>query len=325
MKYVEMQNLSKSYRITKQETFMSYIFHNKRVRHEIQGLNEVTMDIRKGESVALIGKNGAGKSTLIKLVAGILKPDNGSIKVFSHDPMKHRRENNFRIGAVFGQRCQLRWDVSAHESCLLFKHIYRISNNLFEERYKHLRNVLGLDSFIHQPVRTLSLGQKMRAELCAALLHDPELLLLDEPTIGLDVFSKSAMLELLKRIHQKQRSTLLLTTHNSQDIEALCERTVILEKGRIVFDGPTSGIRENVDTISKIVFTCMNRAIVPPSPCDHLFYEISDHRLSVLNVKQTDLPAILSTTLQLNNVKEIRIQNHDFDTILRKFYGESDA
>ena len=315
MNIIEIANVKKTYQVSRNISIFSYIFKNN--KHKINALEKISFDIKQGESVALIGKNGAGKSTLIKLITGILKASDGKIKVLGNDPLRYRQKNNFYIGAVFGQRCQLRWDISPHESYLLLKHIYRIQDRIFNKNYHYLKEQLEIGSFIFQPVRTLSLGQKMRAELCAAFLHNPKLILLDEPTMGLDIFSKSAILDYLKKIKENRKLTILLTTHNSQDIEALCERSIIIEKGRILYDGSTENIRNSID---KVDIYCENRNIKSLDMLTSFDHESKNNQISLFNISRINLPEVLSIILNSNIVKEIKIGNQNFDSILKKFY-----
>jgi len=194
--------------------------------------------------VGLVGPNGAGKSTTIKMLTGILVPTGGDVHVAGLNPVRQRRELAARIGVVFGQRSQLWWDLPLIDSLRLLRHLYRVTEKRHRENLARLRGMLDLDEFLDTPVRQLSLGQRMRGDLAAALLHDPELLYLDEPTIGLDVVAKARIREFLLAINAEQGVTVLLTTHDMDDVEMLCPRMVIIDHGRKLYDGTVGEIRE---------------------------------------------------------------------------------
>ncbi len=210
----------------------------------VEAVRDLSLRVERGEMMSLVGPNGAGKSTTIKMLTGILVPTHGTVRVAGFVPMQQRRELAARIGVVFGQRTQLWWDLPLIDSLQLLRHLYRVP----EERHRHnlarLRKMLDLDEFIDTPVRQLSLGQRMRGDLAAALLHEPELLYLDEPTIGLDVVAKARIREFLLSINAEQGVTVLLTTHDMDDVETLCPRMVIIDHGQKLYDGTVSNIRE---------------------------------------------------------------------------------
>jgi ABC-2 type transport system ATP-binding protein len=207
-------------------------------------VNNVSFSIQPGELVGYIGPNGAGKSTTIKMLTGILVPSGGEVRVRSLVPYEKRVENARQIGVVFGQRTQLWWDLPAIESFELLQHIYKVPPEKYARNMARFKELLGLDEFIQTPVRQLSLGQRMRADLAAALLHDPEILYLDEPTIGLDVVAKEKIREFIKEINRERGVTVILTTHDMQDIEKICERMILIDKGTVIYDGPVAQIKE---------------------------------------------------------------------------------
>jgi ABC-2 type transport system ATP-binding protein len=207
-------------------------------------VTDLNLRVERGEMIGLVGPNGAGKSTTVKMLTGILTPSGGHMRVAGLDPQRHRRELAARIGVVFGQRSQLWWDLPLIDSLRLLRHLYRVPETRHQEYLDQLRALLGLDEFLDTPVRQLSLGQRVRGDLAAALLHDPELLYLDEPTIGLDVVAKARVREFLRRINAERGVTVLLTTHDMDDIETLCKRMVIVDHGRKLYDGALASIRE---------------------------------------------------------------------------------
>ncbi|MCK5550706.1 MAG: ATP-binding cassette domain-containing protein [Hyphomicrobiaceae bacterium] len=207
-------------------------------------LTDVSVVANEGTLTGIIGPNGAGKSTTIKMLTGLLVPSGGELWVNGRVPWKERRAHVTTLGAVFGQRTTLWWDLPVIESLDLLQHIYKIPPDRFRQNLDEFRELLDLDPFLDTPVRSLSLGQRMRADLCAALLHDPMLLFLDEPTIGLDVVAKERIRQFILRINRQRGTTVILTTHDLSDVEKLCERVMIIDQGRLLFDGKLNLLRE---------------------------------------------------------------------------------
>jgi len=203
----------------------------------VHAVDQINFDIQPGELVGYIGPNGAGKSTTIKMLTGLLVPTSGEVRVNGYIPWKERKTYVKHIGAVFGQRTTLWWDLPLSDSLTLLQHIYEIPDPLYKKNLAMFREILELDAFMNTPVRSLSLGQRMRADLCAAMLHDPKLVFLDEPTIGLDVVAKERIREFIQFINRERGTTILLTTHDIADVAKLCERVMIIDHGKIVFDG----------------------------------------------------------------------------------------
>ena len=210
---------------------------------KVQALDNISLTIRKGELVGYIGPNGAGKSTTVKVMSGILVPDSGECHISGRVPWKERVQHVVKIGVVFGQRSQLWWDVPVQDSFDLLRNIYDIDQHAFMKRIEELTVALDIKSLLKTPVRQLSLGQRMRCELAAALLHRPEILFLDEPTIGLDAVSKLALRAFLKKENETQGTTMVITTHDMDDIEALCSRVLVIGHGRILFDGTLDALK----------------------------------------------------------------------------------
>src|SRR5207248_6737795 len=243
---IEAEGLSKSFRIAKRRPGLLGGLRNvvnPQVRI-VKAVQDLTLLIERGEMIGLIGPNGAGKSTTIKMLTGILQPTGGKVSVAGLSPMRQRKELARRIGVVFGQRSQLWWDLPLIDSLRLLRFLYRVPEERHTANLAQLRSMLNLDEFIDTPVRQLSLGQRMRGDLAAALVHDPELLYLDEPTIGLDVVAKARIREFLLSINAEKGVTVLLTTHDMDDVEMLCPRMVIIDHGRKLYDGTVTAIRE---------------------------------------------------------------------------------
>ena len=216
-------------------------------------LKNVNLTIGDGEVIGLLGPNGAGKSTVIKMLTGILTPTSGQCVINGKIPQKDRKNYVRDIGVVFGQRTQLWWDLPLSESFTILKEIYDVSDEAYNEKMQFLNRVLGLDEFFSQPVRSLSLGQRMRADLGAALLHNPPVLYLDEPTIGLDIVVKDNIRAAIKEINEKYHTTVVLTTHDIQDIEELCSRILIIDKGKLIYDGSLADLKDKYGTTRKVI------------------------------------------------------------------------
>ncbi len=223
-----------------------------------KAVNNVSLKINDGEIVGYIGSNGAGKSTTIKMICGILTPTSGKVLIDGVEPYKKRRQIAQNIGVVFGQKTQLWWDIPLIESFKVLKEIYQIDSAAYEERMNFLCDTLGIKEFLNQPVRTLSLGQRMRADLAAAWLHNPRILFLDEPTIGLDVLVKEKIREAIKIMNAKYHTTVLLTTHDMKDIENLCTRIIMIEEGSIIYDGSLADIKYKFGDLRTITISLKN-------------------------------------------------------------------
>lgn len=243
---IEMKGISKTYRVRRREAGLGQAVKSlfSRTYEEVPALRDMTFFIPDGQVVGYIGPNGAGKSTTIKILCGILRPDGGSCTVGGLTPWMDRKRHVARLGVVFGQRSQLWWDVPVIDSFLLLKDIYRIPEERFQNNLERLTTLLDLGDLLRTPPRMLSLGQKMRCELAAALLHSPDILFLDEPTIGLDAVSKLKVREFIREENRRRRMTVLLTTHDMQDVDALCQRVLLIGKGRLLLDGEPARIRE---------------------------------------------------------------------------------
>ena len=240
MKIITVSNLQKQFRISKHHRGFWGTLKNltSRQYQVVSAVDGVNFEIGAGELVGYLGPNGAGKSTTIKMLTGLLVPSGGELQVNGYVPWRDRQRYVAHIGAVFGQRTTLWWDLPVIESFDLLQHIYRIPPARFRENLATFRELLELDPFLNTPVRSLSLGQRMRADICAALLHNPPLLFLDEPTIGLDVIAKDRIRQFIHYINQEFGTTIILTTHDLSDVEKLCERVMIIDKGQLLFDGP---------------------------------------------------------------------------------------
>lgn len=256
MSIIQVDNLTKVFRINQKDQGLGgAVKALVRPRHiDKIAVDRISFSIEPGEMVGYIGVNGAGKSTTIKLVTGILLPTAGEIRVLGLDPHRQRVANASNIGVVFGQRTQLWWDLALIESLNLIAKIYQMKPDRYQQLLKQFSTTLGLDELLNIPVRNMSLGQKMRAELAAALIHEPFVAYLDEPTIGLDLIVKESIREFIKEQNRQIGTTVILTTHDLGDIEELCQRVMIIDSGRLLFDGPLSTIKERFGKYRQITF-----------------------------------------------------------------------
>lgn len=242
---IQAEHLQKTFRVRKRNAGFKNAAKAffSREHEEIHALNDVSFRIEDGEAVGYIGPNGAGKSSTIKILSGILTPDSGTCVIDGRVPWKDRRAHVSQIGVVFGQRSQLWWDVPVIDSFELIRDIYAVAEDVYKRNLRDLTDLLNLSEILKTPARSLSLGQRMRCEIAASLLHDPRILFLDEPTIGLDAVSKIAVREFVLDMNKRRGTTVILTTHDMQDVEALAQRVLLIGKGRILLDGTLDDIR----------------------------------------------------------------------------------
>ena len=302
------------------------LFHREKVKKV--AVDDISFTIADGEIVGYIGSNGAGKSTTIKMMTGILRPTGGCIRVNGIDPGKNRRENAANIGVVFGQRTQLWWDLPLSESFTILKEIYDVSDADYQARMEFINNVLELSDFFDRPVRTLSLGQRMRADLGAALLHNPKVLYLDEPTIGLDIVVKDNIRKAIRQINQQYNTTVILTTHDIGDIEELCSRIIIIDEGRKIYDGNLQHLRDTYGThriirmeVHREPQCCLWEALgVAPEDCISTY----DARRKLLEVRfhksRLHAPQILSAVMKETDVSDVQIIETELAQIVRQIY-----
>jgi ABC-2 type transport system ATP-binding protein len=298
------------------------LFYRK--KRELAAVKELSFEIAAGDFVGFIGPNGAGKSTTIKMLTGILTPSGGQIEVAGLTPHKQRKELASKIGVVFGQRTQLWWDLPVRDSFDLLKHIYRVPEKEFKERLKLFRDLLELDSFMESPVRKLSLGQRMRADLVASLLHNPDILFLDEPTIGLDVNAKDGIRSFLKTLNREHNKTVLLTTHDLKDIEVLCRRLMIIDHGQLLYDGGIDELKQQYINYSRLTLSVEDVPALKnllPENCQ--ITEESTSRLSFDLPRSVATPAHLLTDLLAKiKVNEISIEEPQIEDVIRLLYGK---
>jgi ABC-2 type transport system ATP-binding protein len=293
----------------------------RRRREEVEAVRDVDLEVAPGSMVGFIGPNGAGKSTTIKMLTGILVPTGGRVRVAGLEPSRQRTELAARIGVVFGQRSQLWWDLPLRDSFDLLRHVYRVPAERHAANLRRFADGLELGPLLDVPVRQLSLGQRMRGELTAALLHDPELLLLDEPTIGLDVVSKEAVREFLVAVNQEQGTTVLLTTHDLSDVERLCERLLIIDHGTVIEDSTVAEITARYGTERTLVVDLS--APGPALAVDGAVVIRVDGPRQWLRFRRDDLSAsdLLARVGDQADVRDLSVEEPDIEAIVRQIYA----
>lgn len=269
---IKVSSLSKSFKISQKRSGASGFFKNLlNSEYDIKkAVDNISFKVNKGELVGYIGQNGSGKSTTVKMLCGALYPDEGQILVNGINPFTKRNENAMNIGVVFGQRTQLWYDVPVYDSFILLKKIYQVTEKDFNERFGILDDVLDIKELLRVPVKRLSLGQRMRCEFAASLIHWPEVLYLDEPTIGIDNLARKKIVEFISWLNQECKKTILLTTHNMNDVEKLCKKVILLDKGKIIFDGQTDALKQMHVNYKKIVLNFVDTIKID---CNKIFDE----------------------------------------------------
>ena len=289
---------------------------------EIEALKDVSFKIDEGEIIGYIGPNGAGKSTTIKVMSGILLPDRGSCSIMNRTPWEERVEHVKNIGVVFGQRSQLWWDVPVIDSFELLRDIYKIPGIEYRKNIAMLTDTLDLGSFINNPVRQLSLGQRMRCEIAASLLHNPKILFLDEPTIGLDAVSKIAVRKFIKRINAEKKVTVILTTHDMNDIEALADRILLIGRGRILYDGDISGLRNRFGTNKTVTIDYDESSRKPQGEGTDLLSWSPERAVLFVDTQKTSVSRVITALTNQYELLDVTVENPPVDEIIAKLYKE---
>lgn len=330
---IKVEKLRKEFKKTIKEPGLKgsikALFHPN--TEQIVAVKDISFEVPKGEVLGFIGPNGAGKSTVIKMLTGILTPTSGSCTIDGRNPRENRKSYVKEIGVVFGQRTQLWWDLPLRETYGVLKEIYEVPEDKFKKRMAFLNEVLDLESFITSPVRTLSLGQRMRADIAASLLHSPKVLFLDEPTIGLDVVVKDNIRNAIEYINKHEQTTVILTTHDLADIELLSKRIVMIDKGTNVFDGTITDLKSKYGQIRELDFdTSVQNVASILGYREH--FNFSDEDLSVeqdgsfvkvrFNSSVVPVSDMLSYTLGKIKVNDISVKDADIEEIIRRLYKQ---
>lgn len=333
MSLIEVRGLTKVFRQAVKKPGLAGAVKHLFTQHYVDkyAVEEVDLTIERGEAVAYVGPNGAGKSTTVKMLSGILVPTSGEVVVNGRIPYKQRMENAQGIGAVFGQRTQLWWDIPVRESLALLKDIYQIPASTFKKNLDTFVELLGMDDFLHLSARKLSLGQRMRADLAAAMLHDPEIVYLDEPTIGLDISVKQRIREFIKQMNKEKGTTILLTTHDLGDIEDLCERLVIIDRGKIIYNGALQAVKDAFARERTIHFQLSSMLV----DFADLFHELPGVQIEQTNGSSLSIRfdrfvvtagEIVGRIMSRGDVVDFRIDEPNIEHVIRRVYeGDIDS
>ncbi|HEV2341635.1 MAG TPA: ATP-binding cassette domain-containing protein [Candidatus Acidoferrales bacterium] len=325
---ISVRELSKDFRSFRRREGVWGSIQNLFVREHItvKAVDRVSFEVQRGEMIGYIGPNGAGKSTSIKMLTGILMPTSGEARVNGFVPYRQRRQYVKTIGVVFGQRTQLWWDIAVVESFKLLRRIYEVPERDFRERMEKFNQILGISDYLYTPVRKLSLGERMRCDLAAALLHNPPLLFLDEPTIGLDVVAKDQIRKFLRAINREFQTTVLLTTHDLDDIEELCRRIMIIDHGRLLYDGPLDVLKQKLLRTKQVKFVLkdsselgrvdgFSRDGLELERVDQLTYRI---RFDRLKISTADL---IRQILNAVEVRDLLIEDEPIEEVVKRIYA----
>jgi ABC-2 type transport system ATP-binding protein len=310
---IDVENLSRTFTVRRRTGRL------RRSSLTVQAVRDLTFRIGRGEMVGYIGPNGAGKSTTVKMLTGILVPSSGRLTVAGIDPSRERVELTRRIGVVFGQRTTLWWDLPLRDSFDLLRRIYRVPPSRYRDNLAEFTDLLDLGDLLDTPVRQLSLGQRMRGDIAAALLHDPEILYLDEPTIGLDVVSKGRLREFLRRINAERATTLLLTTHDLQDIEQLCRRVMVIDHGSLVYDGPLTGLHAQGTASRTLVVDLVDEAPAITVP-GATVTRVEGPRQWLSFPAEASAAPIVAAVAAAYDVADLSINEPDIEDVIRQIY-----
>ncbi len=324
MSAIHVTDLKKTFKVSKRgqgvlEALKSLFSRKYEIKEALAG---VSLSINEGEIVGLIGPNGAGKSTLIKILSGLLWPDSGEATILGMTPWKNRVKYVANIGVVFGQKSQMTWDLPPIDSFYIDKDLHNIPDAEFNARLNYMVDMLAVEDIMQSPVRELSLGERMRCEVINALLHNPKLVFLDEPSIGLDVIAKDKLRDFILKVNRENKTTFIITTHDMQDIEKLCKRIIIINYGKIIYDGPLEDIKKNyfTDKHIEVKFTDKIKSFKFKG-CTVL--EKQDYLLKLeLNTKKTPIQDLISYLMKNFDVADLTVTDPPIEEIIKKIYKE---
>lgn len=324
---IEVQHLSKTFYVRRRESGLknaaAALFKK---REPVLALQDISFSVADGEMVGYIGPNGAGKSTTIKVMTGVLTPDHGICQIDGRTPWKERKAHVARIGVVFGQRSQLWWDLPVNDSFDLIRDIYRVPEDRYRKNVRELSEMLSLGEILKTPARQLSLGQRMRCEIAASLLHDPKVLFLDEPTIGLDAASKLAVREFIRSLNRTRGTTILLTTHDMQDIEALTRRIILIGKGRILLDGPLEDLKETLSPVRTVIASGREKAgaLSLPEGVSLLSRQGEGNvRLTLsADTRLSPVPALIESLSRQMELSDLSVEQASMDEVVLSLYKQ---
>ena len=324
MSFISVKNLNKTFKVLQRDGGLKNAFRSlfRRDYKYIKAVDDISFEIEEGEIVGYIGPNGAGKSTTIKMLCGILKPDSGKIKVDKYNPFMERKKYVANIGVVFGQKSQLWWDIPVIDSFDLLKDIYKISDEDYINNKNELIKMLNIGDIINTPVRQLSLGQRMRCEIAASLLHKPKILFLDEPTIGLDAVSKVEVRKFIKEINRKNKVTIILTSHDMNDIEALTNRVIVIGKGKKLYDGTLNGIKKKYSNHKKLEIIYNKIERIPKLKYVEILEKDKNKIILDIDTNHHTISSIIEKFTSLCEIQDVNVYSEDIDNVIVKLYEE---
>lgn len=323
---IKVENLVKTYKIIeKEERLIGYfknLFHPK--YKEFMAVKGINFEIKEGELVGYIGENGAGKSTTIKMLTGLLTPTSGKVTVNGIIPYKERIKNNKNIGAVFGQKTQLWWDLPVIESFRLIKKMYNMTESEYRKNLKKFTNLLELDELLEKQVKNLSLGQKMRCEIAATFLHNPKIVYLDEPTIGLDVFVKEKIRKFIKEINEENKTTVILTTHDLKDIEDVCDRIILLDKGQIIYDGEKQKFKDKYGKYITAELIVKNKKSIIKNDLKNENLKLIEEKENSIKLKflheKITILTVMDEISKYCEIEDVHMKEAELEDILKEIY-----
>ena len=323
---IKVENLVKTYKIIeKEEGLIGYfknLFHPK--YKEFMAVKGINFEIKEGELVGYIGENGAGKSTTIKMLTGLLTPTSGKVTVNGIIPYKERIRNNKNIGAVFGQKTQLWWDLPVIESFRLIKKMYNMTESEYRKNLKKFTKLLELDELLEKQVKNLSLGQKMRCEIAATFLHNPKIVYLDEPTIGLDVFVKENIRKFIKEINEENKTTVILTTHDLKDIEDVCDRIILLDKGKIIYDGEKQKFKDKYGKYITAELIVKNKKSIIKNDLKNENLKIIEEKENSIKLKflheKITILTVMDEISKYCEIEDVHMKEAELEDILKEIY-----
>lgn len=331
---IEIYNLERTFKVLNRKEGLKGAFLDlfSRDYKYVKAVNDISLTIGDGEIVGYVGPNGAGKSTTIKMMTGVLKPSSGTIRIDGKEPYTNRRMHMKRIGVVFGQRSQLWWSLPVRESFRVLKDMYEVPDEVYEKNLALVESLVHIEELYGKPVRQLSLGQRMLCEVTAAFLHDPKVVFLDEPTIGLDVSVKESIRTLIKRLNKERGTTIVLTSHDTKDIEALCERVVIIDQGALIFDNSIEKLKEMFGRFRTIKIELSPDSMSYEEICTYLGTQYSKEQVTiakeeetgwinlVVNEEKLEFTEILTKVMQELYVNDVRMEDVGVEEVIKRIY-----
>ncbi len=329
-KIIEIQNVSKEFKVLNRReglkgSIMDLFSRNYKI---VRAVDNISMDINQGEIVGYLGPNGAGKSTTIKMMTGVLEPTSGGILVNGNEPYRNRTKNAQEIGVVFGQRSQLWWSLPLIESFKLLKDIYRVGDAEYNGMMEMYRELVDIEGLLHKPVRQMSLGQRTLSDILAAFLHDPKIVFLDEPTIGLDVSMKAKIRELIHALNKEKNTTVILTTHDMGDVDALCRRIVIIDKGKMLYDNDIEHLKSFFGSYRTLKIRVDGENSIENVRAELPDFMVSeqDEWVSVLvDEEKTTVMDVLNRLIKTLDVRDMRLEEISTEDVIKKIYEEGAA